>query len=87
MYRHSTDMNLKYFRVQIKYEEGSVESVVESVLKQTGEVDEDRAKLNHTIEKNGGRGENSLWLERTGWKRTFAGKDMGGGTLQQEMVR
>jgi hypothetical protein len=57
--------------------EESVESVVESVLKKTREVDEERAKSNNKVEENEGRGENSPWLERTGWKRIFAGKDMG----------
>jgi hypothetical protein len=28
------------------------------------------------VEKDKGRGENSPWLVRTGWKRMFVGKDM-----------
>jgi hypothetical protein len=49
---------------------------VELVLKKTCEVDEDHVESKHSIERNEGKGENSPWLERTGWKRTFAGKDM-----------
>jgi hypothetical protein len=53
-----------------------LESGLESILKKTREVDEGWAKLNDVVVKNEGRGENSPWLERTGWKRMFAGKDM-----------
>jgi hypothetical protein len=66
----------KYFRVKVRRDGRPVEAVVELILEKTRKVDEDRAKSNHTIEKNEGRGENSPWLERTGWKRMFAGKDM-----------
>jgi hypothetical protein len=50
---------------------------VELVLKKTREVDEERAKLDDVVEKDERRGENSPWFVRTGWKRLFAGKDMG----------
>jgi hypothetical protein len=53
-----------------------LESGLELVLKKTREVDEERGKSNDVVVKNEGRGENSPWLERTGWKRMFAGKDM-----------
>ena len=69
-------MNRKYFCVKVECEEWTVESVMESVLKKTRDVDEERAKSNAVVVKNEGRGENSPWLERTGWKRMFAGKDM-----------
>jgi hypothetical protein len=69
-------MNRKYFCVKVECEEWTVESVMESVLKKTQDVDEERAKSNAVVVKNEGRGENSPWLERTGWKRMFAGKDM-----------
>jgi hypothetical protein len=35
----------KYFRIKVECEEQVVESVLESVLKKTREVDEDRAKI------------------------------------------
>jgi hypothetical protein len=61
---------------EVKREEESAESIMELVLKKTREVDEDRVESNHKVKRNEGRGENSPWLERMGWKRSFVGKYM-----------
>jgi len=66
----------KYFRVKVDMVRSRLKSGLESILKKTREVDEDRVKWNDVVEKNEGKGENSPWLVRTNWKRTFVGKDM-----------
>jgi hypothetical protein len=70
----STDR--KYFRVKTKDMEPAVQSMVASILTKAKVDDDVSAKAKGNIKGNEGRGENSPWLERTGWKRMFAGKDM-----------
>src|SRR5271154_6811480 len=69
-------MGDKYFRVKVDGERSRIESVLESILKKAKIEDKSVRQRADLVEKNEGRGENSPWLERTGWKRVFAGKDM-----------
>ena len=65
----------KYFRVR-GIERPEMESIIELVLKKAKSEEEAGRRMGNVVEKNEGRGENSPWLERTGWKSMFAGKDM-----------
>jgi hypothetical protein len=56
--------------------EPTIESALELILKKAKSEEEPEARRTDVVEENEGRGENSPWLERTGWKRMFAGKDM-----------
>jgi hypothetical protein len=67
---------LRYFCVRRRLERDGLHSDVDRILTLARELDDDHARLDHTVQEKGGRGENSPWLSRTGWKSMFAGKDM-----------
>jgi hypothetical protein len=66
----------KYFRVKTNGEAATIELALELILKKAKLGEEALRRSVDLIKRTEGRGENSPWLERTGWKRTFAGKDM-----------
>jgi hypothetical protein len=58
----------KYFRVK-----GNERPLTREGINKAKSEEEAARRMGDVVEKNEGRGENSPWLERTGWKRTFAG--------------
>jgi len=68
--------HLKYFRVRERMDGRLGDPDIDLLLRKGIRADEERAKLDHIVKQKEGRGENSPWLSRTGWKSMFMNKDM-----------
>jgi len=68
--------HLKYFPIREKMDGYLDDPDIDWLLRKGLGVDEERSKLDHIVKQNEGRGENSPWLSRTGWKSMFMGRDM-----------